>query len=420
MFDRSSASTGLQTDTSSAASTAATASGGRWLRPARAAVVPVLALAVFAGACSSDKKPAAAPATTVATATSATQNVAQASNKEVTNVSMPRPYIDKLTAALKANDLAGAKAALEGYDSTWNGVEVYVNVRSLSLYLKVEADLQAQLTDGLAKPSPNFAELATASDTLGKRYDEAIALSKNGPALSPLFDDLATLRSVRAELSRIVTPALAANDKAKATAHFNTFKSNFQQAYDLMKVRSPEAADATKKALDDASAKFTAGGTVDELKAVVGPLTTKYNFGVNLVNAAARNADPTRTTVNDVDLLRLNGLADVEIQLNKSLAAWQQGDFARSGSVAAAVGTSAFPRVQPALASKGSDVVLKKAIDDYTALAGAAGDATKVTAANKAALDAVAVARQVLVGQFWTDAKVQSYIASLPKPDALK
>jgi hypothetical protein len=417
MFVRSSALNG-QGDSKSPVQGDGTGKSTRWSRPARVAAVPVVALALLGAACNSDSK--SASSTTAAPAASGQSSApAAVQTKEVANVSLPRPIIDTLTGALKANDLGRAKAALEAYDASWNGVEVYVNVRSLSLYLKVEADLQAQITDGLSKPSPNFADLATASETLGKRYDDAIALSKQGPALSPLFDDLATLRMVRADL-RIVSSALTDKDVAKATAHFNSFKSSFQPSYDLIKARSPETADAARKALDDASAKFVANGTVDELKVVVGSLTTKYNLGVNLVNAAARNADTAKTSVTDNELLRLNGLADVEIQLAKSMAAWQAGDYTRAGSVAGAVGTSAFPRVQPALAAKGADAALKKAIDDYTALAAAAGDAAKVTASNRAAVDAVSVARQVLVGQFWSDAKVQSYLANLPKPDALK
>jgi hypothetical protein len=42
-----------------------------------------------------------------------------------------------------------------------------------------------------------------------------------------------------------------------------------------------------------------------------------------------------------------------------------------------------------------------------------------VSSTNDAALTAVGLARQVLVGQFWTDPKVQSFVAGLPKADVL-
>jgi hypothetical protein len=343
---------------------------------------------------------------------------AEVKTKEVANLSLPRPYIDKLTAALKANDVSAATAALEAYDAAWGGVDAYVNVRSLSLYQKMQTDLETHIADGLSKPSPDYVGLAATSETLGQRYDDAIALSKNGPALSPLFDDLAALRLVRSDL-RIATAALNDNNVAKATAVFNRFHSGFQPAYDVIKARSSGAATDTQNALDEAAAKFAGKASVDELKTSLATLMTKYNVGVNLLNAAARYADTTKTSITDRDLLRLGSLADVEVQLGKSLVAWQSGDYTRAGTLASAIGTTIYPRLQPALADKGSDGGLKKALDDYSAVAGAAGEAAKVSSTNDAALTAVALARQVLVGQFWTDPKVQSFVAGLPKADVL-
>jgi hypothetical protein len=37
-----------------------------------------------------------------------------------------------------------------------------------------------------------------------------------------------------------------------------------------------------------------------------------------------------------------------------------------------------------------------------------------VTAANKVALEAVALAQQTLVGQFWTDPDLKAFLAELP------
>ena len=109
----------------------------------------------------------------------------------------------------------------------------------------------------------------------------------------------------------------------------------------------------------------------------------------------------------------------MRIQLIKSMNAWTAGNFERAGSVAAVAGTTAFVRVQPALAAKGADVALKKLIDTYTTLAGAAGDPKEVGDANLAAVRGVAVAEQVLLGQFWGDPKVQAWIDGLPEIDPL-
>ena len=155
---------------------------------------------------------------------------------EVTVVSAVRPKIDAMTAALKAANLSGALDAYEAYDAAWNGIEVYVNFRSKPMYDKLEGDLQNQIEEGLAKPQPDFAGLVKVSEELGQKFDETIALVTNGAPLSPLFDDVTRLRMIRSDL-RITTAAIAANNVAKAKAHWDTFKTGLRAAIDLIKVR---------------------------------------------------------------------------------------------------------------------------------------------------------------------------------------
>src|SRR5258706_11816147 len=177
----------------------------------------------------------------------------------------------------------------------------------------------------------------------------------------------------------------------------------------------------TETAVDAAAAGFdNAATSVDDLSKLVAKATSTYNFGVSLWNAAARNADDTKTEVTNSDLIHLGQLHDVRIQLIKSMNAWTAGNYDRAGSVAAVAGTTAWVRVQPSLAAKnGSDAALKKLIDTYTTLAGAAGDPKEVGDANLAAVRGVEVAMHVLLGQFWNTDKVQSYIDSLPAIDPL-
>jgi len=59
---------------------------------------------------------------------------AQAERFEVTSIKSVRPTLVDTIAALKAGDVAGAKTAFEAYDFAWNGIEVYVNVRSKPMY----------------------------------------------------------------------------------------------------------------------------------------------------------------------------------------------------------------------------------------------------------------------------------------------
>lgn len=68
-------------------------------------------------------------------------------------------------------------------------------------------------------------------------------------------------------------------------------------------------------------------------------------------------------------------------------------------------------KVSTVLKEKGGfDAALKTALDAYTALAGKTGDATTVVAKQLEAVRAAAVAQQVVVGQFWTDPKLQDAI----------
>jgi hypothetical protein len=397
------------------------------------ALVPLVALTLVGAACGSSSAkgsagpttaaPAAAttaapttaaPATTVAPTTVAPTTAAPAVRYEIQAVTAVRPLIDKLTSALKAGDLAAAKDAYEAYDAAWNGTEVYTNFRSKDLYTQLEVDIQNKLGDELAKPTPDLAAAAVLSDAMGKKYDEVITLVKNGAPLNPLFDDVALVRIVRADL-RITTSAINANDLAKVKSHYATFKGNVSKSLALFKIRSAANVDDVNAALAAVDAKI-ATGTADELKPLVAALTTRYNFGVALINAAARNTDATKTTYTDADIATLKALNDITIQLNKSYTAWTATDYATSGAAATLAAGDAFTKVQPTLAAKnGTDVALKTALTGYATLAAAAGDAGKLKAAQRTATDAVLVAQQVIVGQFWSDAKLQAAIAALPK-----
>ena len=362
-------------------------------------------------------KPTAVASTAAPTTTAPSGAPSAAANPiEVEHVKSAKPKVDALIAALKKNDLPASLAAYEQYDAVWNGVEVYVNFRSRELYGALETDLQAKIADGLAAKTPNLAAVVPNAEALGRKYDEAIALVQKGPALSPLFDDLATLRIVRADL-RIVTAAIAANDLPKARASFAMFQSNVAKADPLIKQRSAAASADVADALAKADAGFKApGATADSVKPLVAALTDRYNFGVNLLNAAARNADLKKSAATEADVAALTALNDIAILLTKSQAAWTAGTYPAASDAAKAASGAQFEKVKPALQPKAADAALKTALDNYGNLAGAAGDATKVRAANRAALDAVAIAQQSVAGQFWTDAKLQSALAALPKP----
>jgi len=388
-----------------------------------------VAAALLCASCSSDSKGSAeaatTPPTTAAPATTAaaaqTTEAAQASSSpEAELVAAVRPTIDPLIAALGAGDLEASKEALETYDAGWNGIEVYVNMRSLSLYLKLEADLQVGIEDGLAADAPDFPKLKAMAEELAARFDDAVELSEHGVPLHPLVDDVTTLRIIRADL-RLASAALEDGNVDKAKEHYMKFKEAFDSTAEAMLgQRDLDNEAETEEAVDAAAEAFGNPATsAEDLSKLVAKVTSTYNFGVSLWNAAARNADDSKTQVTTNDLLNLTRLHDVRIQLLKSMKAWTAGDFEYAASVAETAATTAFDRAKPALAEKGADAALKKLIDAYAEMAGAAGDAKDVGDANLAAVRGVSVAEQALLGQFWGDPEVQNYIANLPAADAL-
>ncbi|HEX8969719.1 MAG TPA: FTR1 family protein, partial [Chloroflexota bacterium] len=78
---------------------------------------------------------------------------------EATLVAGPRRRLEDLATALQRQDVGSARAALDAYDAEWNGIEVYVNVRSRALYGEIESHYQADITSALQQPQPDTARI---------------------------------------------------------------------------------------------------------------------------------------------------------------------------------------------------------------------------------------------------------------------
>jgi hypothetical protein len=332
---------------------------------------------------------------------------------ELTAVSAVRPKVDDLTAALKKANRQASLDALEAYDAGWNGVEVYINVRSKALYDKLEGDLQHQLEEGLAAATPDFAALATVSEQLATEFDKAVALAKDGPAISPLFDDVTRLRITRADL-RIANAALADGNVDKARAAFEKFAAGFDAAADQIKVRSVAGYAAVEDAFDAAKTGFAdAAATAETLKPLGAALSSRYNFGVSLWNAAARNHDVSKATWSDADLAALEVIADIEEEVGQAVKFRAAGDFA-TAKVEIDEAIEHVADVEAALAAhNGADVTLKTALTNFAELIGPDADQAKAATAGQTAHDAPFVAQQVLVGAWWTDPALQAEIVKL-------
>ena len=182
----------------------------------------------------------------LAIASSASQALEQAERFEITSIKAIRPTLVNTIAALQAGDVARAKAAFEAYDSAWNGIEVYVNVRSKAMYQTLEHEYQARIAKALDAPTPNIPSLLADAQAMLAKFDETVALISPMAPLNSFYDDVARLRIVRAHL-REVPPALKAGDFAKARKSFQAFDDNWDSIEDLIKARNADSYVAIEK-----------------------------------------------------------------------------------------------------------------------------------------------------------------------------
>src|SRR5437016_2837247 len=115
---------------------------------------------------------------------------------EVTSLKAVRPTLVNTIAALQQRDVAGAKAAFEAYDSAWNGIEVYINVRSRPAYQVLEHEYQARIAKALESGSPDVATVLADAQGMLAKYDETVDTIAKMPPLNALYDDVARLRIV--------------------------------------------------------------------------------------------------------------------------------------------------------------------------------------------------------------------------------
>ena len=209
---------------------------------------------------------------------------------EVTSLRAVRPILVKTIADLEKKDAAAAKADMENYDSAWNGVEVYVNTRSMDLYNEIEHHYQTAVTDALNKPTPDTAPILADAKAMLAKYDEMLALVEKSAPLNRLYDDVARLRIERAHL-REVTPALKAGNLAKAKKSFESFNDNWDNIEDLVKERSRESYDAIEKGMVTIERQLMpAKPDTDAVIATVNEVVTEYNKIVNQITREARDA----------------------------------------------------------------------------------------------------------------------------------
>jgi hypothetical protein len=216
--------------------------------------------------------------------------LAQTARFEVTSIKAIRPRLVNTIAALQKRDLQATKDAFESYDSGWNGVEVYINVRHPEMYKELEGGYQARITQGLNAVMPDFAALLTDAKAMLAKFDEEVAVIEKSAPMNRLYDDVARLRIVRAHL-REVTPALKAGKLAKAKQSFAAFDDNWDSIEDLVKERSSEAYVAIESGMIEIEkALMPAQPNVDNVITLVAGVMDRYNQIVAQITKEARSA----------------------------------------------------------------------------------------------------------------------------------
>jgi hypothetical protein len=275
------------------------------------------------------------------------------------------------------------------------------------------------IDEGLSRPQPDWQHLLTLAERLCTQIDVAITFVAAQPPLSPLFDDLVPLRRVRAALL-VSRKALTTGELARAREAFTTFIAGFPGVEGLITLRSASAVKETHIAANAASAAFAKpGATAAELAPLVALLLDRYNVGLNLTDAAARAADLHKVAPTAEDRTGLIQLNEVALGLRHSLSKFPS-DLGGAAAGAATGPGSDFARVQPILEAKARRIntaaALRKVLAGYQdlVLANPRPSTSQVATANKTALEAVALAEQTLVGQFWADPALQAFLGRLP------
>jgi hypothetical protein len=205
------------------------------------------------------------------------QGAAGAERFEVKSIKAVRPTLVETLTALQQRDIARARAGFEAYDSGWNGIEFYINTRNREMYGTLEHEYQDKINKGLAAQNPDMAALTADAQAMLTKYDEAVAMVERAAPLSPLYDDVARLRIVRADL-RQVTPALKAGNLEKARKAFTAFGDNWDSIEDLVKARSEDAYVGIEKGmLEIEKALMPDKPDVDGVTRLVNDVMNQYN-----------------------------------------------------------------------------------------------------------------------------------------------
>jgi len=210
---------------------------------------------------------------------------------EISSIRAVRSTLVDTITALQQRDVARAKAAFEAYDSGWNGIEVYVNVRSKDVYRLLELEFQPRITKALNTSNPDISEVLSDAQAMLVKFDEAVSMFASAAPLNPLYDDIARLRIVRAHLREVI-PALKAGNLARARKSFEAFEDGWFNIEDFVRAQSLDAYVAIETGMVQTEQALLLSDRPDvaAVTGLVGGVMNHYNAVVTEVQKQARSA----------------------------------------------------------------------------------------------------------------------------------
>jgi len=328
--------------------------------------------------------------------------------------------LDAYTAAVETCDLNTAREAYQDAETVFNAVEIDHQFLSPEQYMFFEhIYIQDQVPSGLGLEGDDPYDCATNTRLAQEQaasWDAIVQLIANSPDSGPLFNDVATLRTVNQAI-RLARAELAGNpdatpqtdatapDPAAAAEHWAEFVVDYPVARELIAFRNEDLATEVDGLVAAVTAAFDSGG---DAAAALAALAPRYGLGINLVTAAARNSVPsqsTQPTFADENFSSVDFLGDIVLTF------FEIRDLIATGTpeAAALVQTEYNDWLQYPLSFKTGGALTRANVAIETAIANYVAAQTPET--TKALLDALLIVEQVFVGQYWGTPELVDFYA---------
>lgn len=332
--------------------------------------------------------------------------------------------LDAYTEAARTCDLESARVAYDHAESIWNAIEIDSQFASADRFLFFDVFMGNQVPSSLGlegEVADDYTcdERVALAEDMVTTWDEVITFLTGSPEDGPLFNDVATLRTInqglrlaRAELSGVddASPQTPSNapDPAGSKEHWLEFVADYPVARELIAFRNPGLATEIDGLMAPVSAAFEGDeaqgypGAADAMTA----LNSRFGVGLNTYLAAAKNHIPTRPTFDPTNWEALDTLDDVLLTI------FEIRDLITAGTPEAAAQVVTeyndwlqFPLSQKlgTSATNRADVSMTTAVNNYAA--------AQTEATTRSLRDQLNYVEQIFVGQYWGTPELVQYYA---------